>query len=358
MYPSTDCFDLKGPLNLTGHGLWRASACAPSNIALIKYWGKKEGQLPANPSLSFTLKESFTETSVELRAGTGAVECIFEGQSNPEFAEKLDGLLRRIHTHAPYLERADIKITTSNTFPHSAGIASSASSMAALAMALVRIEMDANILDADEIVARERASFLARLLSGSACRSLYAPVAWWGRDPGHAGSDDLKAVEVGGIAPIFKDFKDSILVVSGAPKNVSSSAGHALMESHPYKEARYQRARERARQMVGLLRAGDVAAFGELVEAEALELHALMMQSSPPIVLMHPGTLELIHALWKFRAESGAAVYFTLDAGPNLHLLYPSKEAKKVAPFIESASKFCERIIDDSVGVGARWARN
>ena len=121
--------------NIQGEVAWRA----PSNIALIKYWGKYGNQLPKNASISFTLNNAFTETSVKYAAKENNDKNIdlkfyFEGKENPKFAEKIQKFLESIIPHFPFLTYVSLEINSSNSFPHSTGIASSASSMAALAL--------------------------------------------------------------------------------------------------------------------------------------------------------------------------------------------------------------------------------
>ena len=131
--------------NIQGETAWRA----PSNIALVKYWGKYGNQLPRNASISFTLNSAFTETSVKYIAKTDDnknidLKFLFEGKENPKFAEKIQKFLESIVPHFPILPYFSLEINSTNSFPHSTGIASSASSMSALALCLVDIE---NALD-------------------------------------------------------------------------------------------------------------------------------------------------------------------------------------------------------------------
>ncbi|HOU47198.1 MAG TPA: hypothetical protein PLL99_05300, partial [Chitinophagales bacterium] len=248
-----------------------------------------------------------------------------------------------------------LEINSSNSFPHSTGIASSASSMAALALCLTSIE---NELDGGMYPALffEKASMIARLGSGSACRSVYPYLAAWGKHSAIPFSSNEHAVPAfEGVHPVFKTFKDAILIVSADEKAVSSRAGHALMEGNPFAESRYQQAANHQSALVAAMQSGDIPAFGEIIENEALTLHALMMCSTPLYMLMLPNTLKIIDLIKTYRAENNVPLYYTLDAGPNVHLLYPEENAEEVELFIgKMLLPHCEqqRVIFDKVGSG------
>jgi len=342
--------------NIQGEVAWRA----PSNIALIKYWGKYGNQLPKNASISFTLNNAFTETHVKYKAKTNenkdiSLKFLFEGKENLKFAEKIQKFLESIIPHFPFLTYFDLEINSTNSFPHSTGIASSASSMAALALCLTDIQ---NTIDGglrpNEFL--EKASMIARLGSGSACRSVYPYLAVWGKHSTIAFSSNEYAVPFHEtVHPIFKTFKDAILIVSSEEKSVSSRAGHALMENNPFAENRYKQAENNLNNLVDCLKSGDIQEFGEIVENEALTLHALMMCSSPSYMLMLPNTLKIIDLIKTYRTEKTVPLYYTLDAGPNVHLLYPEENATEVETFIQNTLLVnCEngKVIYDQVGNG------
>ena len=335
---------------------WRS----PSNIALTKYWGKHGDQLPQNPSVSFTLSGAATDTTLHYRAreqsGEGVeVELYLAGQRRPDFEQKTRAYFERLLPVYPFLKQLSFRVETSNSFPHSAGIASSASGMSALALCLVSLEerLTGGVAGAEKM---RKASYLARLGSGSACRSLYGGAAVWGALPGLEESSDEYAIPVTErLHSTFRDYHDDILLVSHSEKSVSSRAGHGLMEANPYAPARYAQARRRTDEMLTVLERGDLDRFGQIVESEALTLHALMMSSHPPYLLIEPNTLHLIRRIREFRADTNHPLYFTLDAGPNLHLLYPSSVAAEVKTFIrDQLLYFCEdkRYLADHVGRG------
>lgn len=334
---------------------WRS----PSNLAIIKYWGKHGRQLPRNPSISFTLDQAYTDTTLEYEPKTGVdqgidLEFLFDGQPNPAFGEKVRKFLEGITDIFPFLRQLKLTIRSTNSFPHSSGIASSASSMSALALCLCSLE-DA-LFDSleDDASFRQKASFVARLGSGSASRSIYAGLAEWGAMGEIEGSSDLYAIPFKDkVHDAFLTFQDSILIVSKGEKPVSSRAGHALMDNNPYAESRYQQARQRTHNLLMSLRTGDVEAFGQILEAEAMALHALMMASN--YILIKPNTLILIEKVHAFRKDTGHPLFFSLDAGPNLHLLYPARIKEEVKNFIEGELvQYCEngQWIADEVGKG------
>ena len=315
---------------------------SPSNIAIIKYWGKHGVQLPRNPSMSFTLQNALTETKLSYKPKeepTAGIELdfLFEDAPNEAFRSKVVTYLDSLLPFYPFLEQLSLKIQTVNSFPHSAGIASSASSMSALALCLCSIEDDFFGTLGDDTMFDRKASFLARLGSGSAARSIFGGAAVWGQTGLVAGSSDEYAVSIEDqLHPIFKSLHDDILIVSSEEKAVSSRAGHSLMDKNPYAPTRYAQAHERLSALLPALKNGDIEKFGEIAENEALTLHGLMMTSNPSYLLMEPKTIAMIQAIRIYRKEQNVPVYFTLDAGPNVHLLYPEEYISDVRGFVHS----------------------
>lgn len=335
---------------------WRA----PSNIALVKYWGKKENQIPANPSISFTLNNCKTITKLEVvkksENNNFSFDLLFEGKPKEDFKPKIQKFFERIEKYCPFLKEYHFKIDTQNTFPHSSGIASSASGMAALAMNIMSLEKAINPTISDGYF-YSKASFLARLGSGSACRSIKGEVVVWGNHAEINGSSDLFGVEFSEIHQNFKNYQDTILLVDKGEKQVSSTVGHDLMHNHPYAERRFAQAHENLSQIKSILSSGNVAEFIKIVESEALTLHAMMMTSMPYFILMKPNTLEIINKIWKFRNETQIPVCFTLDAGANVHVLYPENVKGNVLQFIQDELVgYCQngQYICDQIGNGAK----
>ncbi|WP_264532037.1 diphosphomevalonate/mevalonate 3,5-bisphosphate decarboxylase family protein [Flavobacterium sp. N502540] len=335
---------------------------APSNIALVKYWGKKDNQIPANPSVSFTLKNCKTITKLAFAkretspASNFSFDLLFEGKPKEDFKPKIQKFLERIEIYLPFLKEYHFTIDTQNTFPHSSGIASSASGMAALAMNFMSLEKVLNP-EMTEDYFYQKASFLARLGSGSACRSVKGNLVAWGNQANIKGSSDLYGVEFPStVHENFNNYQDTILLVDKGEKQVSSTVGHDLMHNHPYAERRFAQAHENLDQLITIFESGNLNEFIKVVESEALTLHAMMMTSMPYYILMKPNTLQIINAIWKFRNETQIPVCFTLDAGANVHVLYPENVSDKVLQFIQDELVvFCQngQYICDEIGDGA-----
>lgn len=340
-------------------GLYKWSA--PSNIALVKYWGKKGHQIPANPSISFTLNNCKTLTSLAFEKkqtnGTFSFDLFFEGKPKEDFKPKIQKFFERIEQYLPFLKEYHFTINTENTFPHSSGIASSASGMAALAVNLMSLEKELNPEMTEEHFF-QKASFLARLGSGSACRSVKGNVVVWGNHNEIDGSSDLFGVEFPSkIHKNFKNYQDTILLVDKGEKQVSSTVGHDLMHNHPYAERRFEQAHENLSKIKAILESGNLQEFIKIVESEALTLHAMMLTSMPYYILMKPNTLEIINRIWKFRNETNIPVCFTLDAGANVHVLYPENVREEVLELIKNELVgFCQnsQYICDEIGFGAK----
>jgi len=301
---------------------------APSNIALVKYWGKQGLQLPMNPSISFTLNKSKTITKAKIKYLSEpnkkvSFKFYFNGQHQPDFEPKIHGFFEKIKKYVPFITRYHWNFYSDNTFPHSSGIASSASGFAALAKIIINLEQKLfPRKDTDYYL--KKASFLARLGSGSAARSIEHPAMIWGQHPGIENTSDLYAVPVNfDLHPVFQNFRDSIILVEKGQKKVSSTAGHQLMETHPFKDIRQQQAFDHILKMYNYLKTGDIENFIKLTEYEALTLHALMMTSEPNYILMQQETLKIIHSIRNLRVSYNFPVCFTLDAGANVHILYP-----------------------------------
>ncbi|HAQ65461.1 MAG TPA: diphosphomevalonate decarboxylase [Bacteroidales bacterium] len=329
---------------------WR---CSP-NIAIVKYWGKLPGQLPASPSVSLTLSESYTVTSLRWLSGERGVHFAFNGEPAPLFGQRIEKYLETLQPQLPWLSQYGVAIESSNNFPHSAGIASSASSFGALALCLAETHLDLRGVPRKEFL--PFASHLARLGSGSAARSIYGGFNLWGATPGIADSSDLRAIPIIDIHPVFADLHDLIVVVSDQKKSVSSSRGHALMNQHPYAAERYSLARERAASLPGILKSGDMDSFCRITISEGLGLHGLMLTSDPPVNLLEPLSVEIIRLADRFRKETGLPLSYTLDAGPNVHLIYPGEMADAMNGFIENyLMPFTShvRLIHDKAGAGS-----
>ena len=333
---------------------------SPSNIALIKYWGKRPNQIPQNASLSISLSNAVTRTYAKLlprqKGDSGLhLDFTFEGKHNTAFAERLKTFLDTLTKTFPFLNDAYLSIESENSFPHSAGIASSASAMSALALCLCDLEQklkDKHVYN-DEFF--KKASVIARLGSGSASRSVFGGITIWGKHKDVPGSSDEYAVPLPFEShEVYHHIKNTILIVDASVKKISSSVGHHLMKGHPFVEARFKQAESNLSQLLEAIKNGNWNDFMRITENEALSLHAMMMSSNPGYMLMHPNTLIVLDKLKHFREKNKVNICFTLDAGPNIHLLYPRSETAAVQSFLRDVKDYCinHAMIDDQIGYG------
>ncbi len=335
---------------------------SPSNIALIKYWGKSEPQIPKNSSISFTLNNCYTTTTLEfskkeVSSNDHNIIVIFENEVNVAFKPKILQFFERIDRYVPFIKNFDFVLKTRNSFPHSSGIASSASGLSALALCLMSLEKQLNPSITDGYF-KQKASFLARLGSGSAARSVEGEIVVWGEHSEIIDSSDLYGIQFPySIHSNFKNYNDTILLVDKGEKQVSSTIGHDLMHNHPFAKNRFAQANKNLGRMSKILQNGNLKAFVQLVESEALTLHAMMLTSNPYFILMKSNTLKIIENIWKYRDNTTSDICFTLDAGANVHILFPDREKEKVSAFIlKKLVPFCQnnQYICDNLGKGAK----
>lgn len=337
--------------------IYQSSWKSPSNIALVKYWGKRQPQLPENSSISFTLSECYTASTLKLfekKEAQSSIEVYLDGETKPDFIGKFQKLLGHATPSFHWVNDFDFRLDTKNTFPHSSGIASSASGMSALALILCDLHQQISQQPLEQFF--RNASILSRLGSGSAARSVYGGLVVWGQHPLIAGSHQEYAIPYPyEVHPIFENFCDTILLVHQGSKSVSSTAGHQLMEKHAFAQARYHEAEKNMERLMPILKSGDLDAFISLVESEALMLHGLMMSSIPYFILMKANTLKIIENIWDYRKQNQVPVFFTLDAGANVHLLYPNSIQAQIENWVQNElSQYCEnkQYICDRVGKG------
>ncbi len=325
---------------------------SPSNIAIIKYWGKSENQIPLNPSLSLTLKNSKTITGIKFKKTTNPIIKVnYDNKHEPAFEERIKLYLKKIENDLPYLNHYDIEVNTTNTFPHSTGIASSASAFSALALCLYSIENE--IQNTEDLL---KISNLARLGSGSASRSIYPIASLWGLTKHIPNTSNEYAIDFSkGIHPIFRNLQNTILIINDEQKEVSSSKGHQVMMDNPYATTRYQEARNNLSKVIPSLETGDFHGYAEILENEALTLHALMMTSNPGYILMKPNTLRAIDLISDFKKITNLPITYTMDAGPNIHIQYPKIHREQIKSFIDLKLKpLCknQQVIYDEIGQG------
>jgi diphosphomevalonate decarboxylase len=342
-----------------GFGSHLAAWRSPSNIALVKYWGKLPGQLPCNPSISFTLRESYTECSIQATPSQHGEEQILfslhfhEQPASETFRSRIASYLESVRLEVSFLPHYLLRIHTMNNFPHSSGIASSASAMSSIALCISTL--DKMINPNAESWNLHHISSLARMGSGSAARSIYGGIVLWGESEYLQGSSNEYALPVTNVHKEFHDWGDAILIVDSARKKVSSSEGHERMKKHFYRQGREEQATVHTGELLTAFEKGDTSEFVRIVENEALSLHGLMMSSDPSFILLEEKSISIVNLIRAFRQRTGIPACFTIDAGPNIHLLYPWSEREAMLEFIrEDLLPFCEgqSWIDDRMGNG------
>lgn len=305
----------------------RATARAGSNIAFIKYWGVADPSLnlPLNNSISMTLGELHTTTSVEWdpRLGFGDEITIDGTQLDPTKAQRITRHLERMRALAHVTYRA--RVVSENNFPAASGIASSASGFAALTVAgCAALGLD---------MTPQQLSALARRGSGSACRSIFGGFVEWQK-----GRDDQTSVANQLQPPSHWDLLDIVAVVSTAQKSVSSEDGHLLAISSPFNMARIDRVDIWLTDVRSAIATCDIERLGTVIERDALAMHSVMMTSSPSLLYWQPGTLEVIQAVRRWREQDKIPVFFTIDAGPNVHLICEAPYRETITERLRSLS--------------------
>ena len=228
--------------------------------------------------------------------------------------------------------------------------------MSCLSSCLVDIE-SLNSKSKEDSYYMKKKSFIARLGSGSASRSTEGPITLWGSSNSYLGSSDLYAINISDdVNKVFHDYQNSILIIDPGVKKISSSIGHKLMNENPFSNTRFDLARNNISRLKEIFKSGHLDDFINLTESEALMIHSLMLSSNPYFILMKPNTLEVIQRVLEFRKDTKLPVSFTLDAGSNVHLLYPNSVKESIQKFIEAdLLKFCKSKthIHDSLGMGS-----
>lgn len=318
---------------------------AHSNIALVKYWGKGDEKLrlPVNSSAAIALDNLTTTTTVEFRDDLTAdqVELVGDGFEAGEI-EKVSKHLDKIREMAKIDLKA--KVVSQNSFPKAAGMASSASGFAALSVAAAAA--------AGLELSEKELSILARQGSGSASRSVPGGVSVW-----HAGTSS----ETSYAEPITypKDWDLHVLLVMAediSVKKIGSTEGMALATTSPYFRIAVEEAEKDIERLSQAMRKGDWSAFGKVIEDECFRLHMLCMTTTPNILYWRGITVEVFQKLLKIR-ESGIEAFFTVDAGPHVHVVCQGKDVESVKKSLEELSGI-KTIITCGIGEGAKIIEN
>ena len=317
----------------------KATAIAPSNIAFIKYWGKKDEvlRLPENGSISMNLSDMTTITTVafdpSLKEDSITLNDVKEKNEGNRAVKHLD----RIRALAKSTVKAHV-VTVTN-FPRSTGLSSSASGFAALTVAGAKA--------IGLTLSEKELSILARQGSGSACRSIPNGITEW-----LDGDTSETSYAVSLYDKKYWDLCDVVAVVSEGPKDVATSAGMMLAQKSPFFSARTSHMHERIALCKKALAEKNFSSLGEIIETEALELHAIMLTSQPSLIYWTPGTLRIMKLCKKWRHE-GIPLYFTINTGQDIHLICQSSFVEKIEKRLQEEVPELKKIIRNTIADGA-----
>lgn len=298
----------------------KATAVAHPNIALIKYWGRRDDarNLPLTGSISITLDGLDTRTTVLFDDGLEGDELVLDGAPATDVARaRVARHLKALREDARVDAGLHARVVSENSFPASAGLASSASAFSALTVAAygaLGIERTPRELSA-----------IARLGSGSACRSILGGFVEWERGDDDAGSAARQVATAD-----HWDLRDVVLLLHRGEKRVGSTEGHSLARTSPLLQGRLDYVADALPAMRRAILDRDAEVVGELAERDALAMHAVMMTSDPSLLYWEAATLEALHAVRSWRHD-GVPCWFTIDAGPNVHVIVPGDAAEDVA---------------------------
>lgn len=318
----------------------KATVKAPANIAFIKYWGKRDEKLrlPANGSVSMNLSGVFSTTSVEFDEKLKNDTVKIDGKYSKD-REKLRVIKHLDRIRKMALLKMKARVESDNNFPKGTGIASSASGFAALTLAASK--------SAGLSLPEKELSILARIGSGSACRSIPDGFVEWKKGTSSKSSYAHSIFPHG-----YWDICNVIAVVGSIKKEISSTKGHSLVGSSPFFKPRMAGMRKKVLEIKKAISNKDFTKFGEITEREAINMHAVMMTSSPPLYYWTPDTVGLIIFVRNCR-KIGLECYFTMDAGPNVHIICREKDSKRIESRLRKISGV-ERVIVNKTEAGAR----
>ncbi|MBI4066963.1 diphosphomevalonate decarboxylase [Candidatus Gottesmanbacteria bacterium] len=321
----------------------KSTAIAPSNIAFIKYWGKKDEvlRLPENGSISMNLSNLLTTTTVEFNSSARKDSVTINGVQEPNDGNRAIKHLDRVRNLANLSQKA--KVVTINNFPSGTGLSSSSSGFAALSLAGAKA--------AGLSLSEKELSILARQGSGSACRSIPDGFVEW-----LDGVTSETSYSRSLYPPDYWSIADVVAIVSVGKKDVSSAEGQKLVNSSPFFPVRRSHMPQKINKMKEILKEKNFQTFGELLEAEALELHAIMITSIPSLIYWTPGTLKIMKLVKKWRSE-GLSVYFTINTGQDIHLICEKPNIKNIVTKLKEIEEV-KNIIINYPSIGARLTQN
>ncbi len=320
----------------------KATALAPSNIAFIKYWGRIDeiSRLPTNSSISMNLSGMHTVTTVEFSIKYERDDIEIDGQKNDRETERIVDHLDRIRNLAKIDDRA--RVVSRNNFPSSTGLSSSASGFATLTVSASK----AAGLELPE----KKLSVLARLASGSACRSIPDGFVEWEK-----GIDGKSSYAFSLYPSNWWQIADVVVIVSQNKKDIPTTQGQKLAGTSPFFKTRLDLINEKIKECKNAISERNFLAFGNLIEKEALEMHAVMLTSDPPLIYWQPATLQMMKLVEKWRKE-GLQVYFTVNTGQDIHLICKKDDIERVMVKLKSLD-IVRNIIINYPAEGARLVK-
>jgi len=336
------------------------TAMGTPNIALIKYWGKRDNtglNTPNNSSIGLTMDENLsTKTSVVFsdkfdrdRIYINGVEEKIEGRDVPEKALYTKKILDHMRKLAAVKKK--VLIVSENNFPSSAGIASSASGAATLTFALTHA---LNLK-----LSHKEMSIIARQISGSACRSLFGGIVKWNKGVKNDGTDSYAEQIVG--EKYWPELVNIIAIVDSSKKKVSTSAGHSdTVNTSPLYPSRLAFAEDGVRKVEKAIGDRDIDALSRLIMRDSNDMHATMLDTWPPIMYLNDSSKEIMYAVYELNQSQKSGKYiagYTFDAGPNAHIITTESNKDAILKLLSGISGV-KKIIISHAGKGPRLLKN
>ena len=324
----------------------KKTAQSPSNIAFIKYWGKTDSKtrVPTNNSVSMCLSNVYSTCTVEFdeKYQQDDVNFIDEAVVKEKELKRIYQVIERVRAKAGIITKA--KVVTKNNFPKAAGIASSASGLSAVSMAAA----GAAGLNLD----KKELSKLSRLASGSACRSIPDGFVEW-----EAGNSPENSYAKTIFEPGWWKIADVIAVTDKKMKKISSTSGHKIADTSPFYKTRLAGIPDKIAKLKQAIKEKDFTAFGQILEQEALNMHAVCLTSTPAVIYWSGATMNIISTIVSAREENIVEAYFTIDAGSSVHVICQQQDAAKVTKLLQAVDGVT-KIYSNQPGIGARFIEN
>jgi diphosphomevalonate decarboxylase len=322
----------------------KATVQASSDLALVKYWGKKDPilRLPENGSISMILEGLKTTTTVEFSKDYDSDQLIIQNQlinQNSRDSKRVSKQLDRVRALAKEykLFGSDFfaKVVSQNNFPKGTGLSSSGSGMSALTLASTHA-LNLKLSEKD-------LSILARQASGTACRCVCGGFVEWldGNNSETSYSETIFSAK-------HWDIRDIITIVDEGQKKISSTKGHESAQSSPFYQVRQSRIKEKINAVKLAIKHKDFTTLGKIVEAEALEFHSILLTSKTPLIMWYPGTIQVMQEVQTLRTE-GIECYFTINTGFNVHVLTLPKFEQTVQQRLNALS-LVQKTLNSRVG--------